>query len=131
MSDAPPNKPTNSPPLSPDLAAPAPRPTIPCPKCGTPVRDIARFCPRCHSTLRFQCPACAHEQRHGGICEECGVDFLKYISSIMAAKQAEADQYHEMIDRRSSLLKNVLLAPFNLGIPLIRSFFAPPPRPHK
>jgi hypothetical protein len=131
MSDAPPNKPPIPRPISPDFAASAPRPMIPCPKCGTQVRDIARFCTRCHSTLRFQCPACAHEQRHGGTCEECGVDFLKYISAVLAAKQAEADQYHELIERRSSLIKNVLLAPLTLGVPLIRSFFAPPTRPRK
>ena len=117
-------RPTDSPPKgSPDLGAPAPRAMIQCPKCGTSVRDIARFCTRCHATLRYQCPSCAHEQRHGGTCEKCGVDFMKYIAAVLAAKKAESDVIHERLERRSTLLKNVLMLPFNLGIPLIRSFF--------
>ena len=31
--------------------------TYKCPKCGTNARDVARFCPRCHTTLRFECPS--------------------------------------------------------------------------
>jgi hypothetical protein len=94
-----------------------------CPKCGAEVRDIARFCRRCHATLRYQCPSCKHEQRQGGTCEKCGVDFLKYITAVVAAKEAEADVIHDRLQRRSTLLKNVLLTPFNLGIPLLRSLF--------
>lgn len=94
-----------------------------CPKCGAEARDIARFCRRCHATLRYQCPSCKHEQRHGGTCEKCGVDFLKYISAVVAAKEAEADVIHDRLQRRSTLLKNVLLTPFTLGIPLIRGLF--------
>jgi len=124
MSERPPGNPAKgSPGLGHGLEAPAARATIPCPKCGTAVRDIARFCTRCHATLRYQCPSCAHEQRHGGTCEKCGVDFLKYIASVLAAKKAEADVIHERLERRSTLLKNVLTVPFTLGIPLIRSFF--------
>jgi hypothetical protein len=94
-----------------------------CPKCSTEARDVSRFCQRCHATLRYQCPACNHEQRHGGKCEKCGVDFLKYISSVVASKQGEADLAHDRLERRSNLLKNILLFPFTLGIPLIRQFF--------
>jgi hypothetical protein len=94
-----------------------------CPKCGGQARDIARFCPRCHATLRYQCPACSHEQRHGGNCEKCGIDFLKYIGAIMAQKKAEADVTHERLERRSTLMRNIFLTPFTLGIPLIRDFF--------
>jgi NMD protein affecting ribosome stability and mRNA decay len=97
------------------------RPMMQCPKCGTQVRDIARFCIRCHATLRFQCPSCANEQLHGGTCEKCGVNFLKYIGAILAAKKAEADQFHDRLEQRSTLLKNMLWVPFTLGIPLIRS----------
>src|SRR5580658_1904351 len=96
-----------------------------CPKCGSDARDIARFCPRCHNTLRFQCPSCAHEQRHGGICEKCGVDFLKFITAMLAQKQAEADMIHERLERRTSLIKHLLWTPFTAGIPLIKYFFAP------
>src|SRR5450755_2083253 len=52
--------------------------TFKCPKCGTDARDIARFCPRCHATLRFECPSCGNTQRAGGKCEKCGIDFVKY-----------------------------------------------------
>jgi hypothetical protein len=91
-----------------------------CPKCGSDARDIARFCPRCHATLRYQCPSCKNEQRHGGTCDKCGVDFLKYISAVVAAKQAEADTTRERLEQSSSLMKNLLLTPFTLGIPLLR-----------
>ncbi len=92
-----------------------------CPKCGAEVRDINRFCRRCHATLRYECPSCHHEQRHGGICEKCGVDFLKYISAVVAAKKNEADAAHQRLEQRSNLMKNLLFIPFTLGIPLIRS----------
>ncbi|HKV03483.1 MAG TPA: zinc ribbon domain-containing protein [Candidatus Acidoferrales bacterium] len=94
-----------------------------CPKCGTEARDVARFCQRCHATLRYTCPSCNHEQRQGGKCERCGVDFLKYIGAVVAAKQGEADLIHDQIEQRSTLMKNVLMTPFNLGIPLLRSLF--------
>ncbi len=85
---------------------------------------MARFCPRCHATLRYQCPSCKHEQRQGGQCEKCGVDFLKYIVAVMRTKKDEAELAHEQLERRSSLLKNILLMPFNLGIPLIRDLIS-------
>ena len=94
-----------------------------CPKCKAEARDIARFCPRCHATLRYTCPSCRHEQRQGGTCEKCGVDFLKYITAVVAAKQAEADVVHERLEQRSAFLKNVLLMPFNMGIPLLKQLF--------
>lgn len=95
-----------------------------CPKCGAEVRDIARFCRRCHATLRYACPACKHEQRHGGTCDKCGIDFLKYITAVVANKQAESDALQERQERRSTLLKNLVTVPFNLGIPLLKSLFA-------
>ncbi|MGA8220058.1 MAG: zinc-ribbon domain-containing protein [Candidatus Acidiferrales bacterium] len=120
MTDVLPDKPRKT---STDPGTAAPRPMIKCPKCSTEVRDVARFCTRCHTTLRFQCPSCAHEQRHGGTCEKCGIDFLKYIAATVAAKKIEADQFHDRLERRSTLLKNILYVPFTLGIPLIRMFF--------
>lgn len=117
MSSMGPNKPGAG---AADLNVTGARPMVKCPKCGTEVRDIAKFCTRCHATLRFQCPSCNHEQRHGGTCEKCGIDFLKYIGAIVAAKKTEADQIHERIEQRSTLMKNILWTPFTLGIPLIR-----------
>jgi hypothetical protein len=69
------------------------------------------------------CPACKHEQRQGGNCEKCGVDFLKYITAMMSAKKSEADAEHEHLERRSRLMRNVMLTPFTLGIPLLRDLF--------
>jgi len=94
-----------------------------CPKCKAEARDIARFCPRCHATLRFTCPSCKHEQRQGGTCEKCGVDFLKFITAVVTVKRDEADMVHDRIEQRSNLLKNLLLMPFNMGIPLIKQLF--------
>jgi hypothetical protein len=52
------------------------------------------------------------------------VNFLKYVTAVVSAKQAEADVIHERIERRSSLLTNILSLPFNAGIPLIRKLLA-------
>jgi hypothetical protein len=57
------------------------------------------------------------------------VDFLKYITAVVAAKKAETDLEHERIDQRSSLLKNLMLFPFTLGIPLLRDLFVGRKRP--
>jgi hypothetical protein len=85
---------------------------------------VARFCRKCHTTLRYECPACKHEQRQGGTCEKCGVNFLKYITGMVANKQIGPDPVYERQERRSTLLKNLLYVPFNLGIPLLRNLFA-------
>lgn len=85
---------------------------------------MARFCQRCHMTLRFTCPACKHEQRQGGKCEKCGVDFLKYITSVVAVQKGQADLEHDRLEERSNLLKNILLTPFTMGIPLIRQLIS-------
>jgi hypothetical protein len=74
-------------------------------------------------TLRYECPACKNEQRHGGTCEKCGVDFLKYIAAVVSAKKSEADAEHERLEHRSRLMRNVILTPFTLGIPLLRDLF--------
>lgn len=91
-----------------------------CPKCGSEARDVARFCPRCHATLRFECPACHHEQRQGGTCEKCGVNFMKYITAVVAVKQGESDLMREKNQQRSSLIKSLLLLPFDMGWSFVR-----------
>jgi hypothetical protein len=97
---------------------------IHCPRCKTEVRDTARFCRRCHATLRYECPACKYEQRQGGTCEKCGVDFLKYITAMVSAKKVERDTERERLEARSALVKNVAYIPLTLGIPLIRRWLA-------
>lgn len=98
---------------------------IKCPKCSADAREVARFCPRCHATLRFECPACKHEQRKGGVCEKCGVNFEKYITAVVAAKKVEVDQVHERIERRTGIIKQVFLLPITGGLSLIKYFFRP------
>ena len=85
---------------------------------------MARFCQRCHMTLRYECPACHHEQRAGGTCEKCGVNFVKYLSAMISAKRVERDAERDRFERRSSLVKNILYIPLTLGIPLLRNLFA-------
>jgi hypothetical protein len=96
-----------------------------CPKCSTQNRDVARFCTRCHTTLRFKCPACEHEQRRGGVCEKCGVDFVKYATMLIVQRQSEHDLEHERLERRSGLLKSLVWAPLSGGISVFRYFFLP------
>src|ERR1700722_12009860 len=97
--------------------------TVKCPKCGTDVREVARFCQRCHHTMRYECPSCHNQQRTGGKCEKCGIDFLKYIGAVVTQKQTEADAIHERLEQRSTLMKNILWLPFTLGYPIIRDYF--------
>jgi len=94
-----------------------------CAKCGSEAPDAAKFCPRCHTTLSFECPSCWHKQQHGGTCDQCGVDFVKYASALIFAKKVEADAAHERLGSRSTLLKHLLLLPLTGGLPLIRHFF--------
>ena len=104
-------------------AQPIPQRMIKCPKCASDAREVARFCPRCHATLRYECPACKHEQRKGGSCEKCGVDFVKYIGAVVAGKKAQTDQVHDRIEQRTNMIKHVLLLPVTGGLSLFRYFF--------
>jgi hypothetical protein len=104
-------------------AAPAPQTTIPCPKCGAAVREVARFCQRCHMTMRFECPSCGNKQRTGVKCEKCGINFVKYIGAVVAAKQAEVDVIEAKLDRRSAFLKNLVALPLTGGIALVKQLF--------
>jgi hypothetical protein len=102
---------------------PAAQRTLKCPKCGTEVREVARFCQRCHHTMRYECPSCHHEQRTGGKCEKCGIDFLKYIGAVMTQKQVESEAARDRSEKRSTLMKNLLWLPFTMGFPIIRDYF--------
>jgi hypothetical protein len=104
-------------------APPAPQATTPCPKCGAAVRQVARFCQRCHMTMRFDCPSCGNKQRTGVKCEKCGINFVKYIGAVVAAKQAEEDTIEAKLDRRSALLKNILAIPLTGGLSLVKQLF--------
>ena len=100
-----------------------PRPTIKCPKCGADAREVARFCPRCHMTLRYTCPSCGNEQRHGGTCDKCGVDFIKYLGAVVSGKKAQSDAIHDRLQSRSNLVVNLLLIPITGGAHLFKYLF--------
>ena len=63
--------------------------------------------------MRFECPACRHSQRTGGKCEKCGVDFIKYIGAVVAAKKPEADAIQDKFEQRSTFMKNLVVCPFH------------------
>jgi zinc ribbon protein len=111
-----------APPVAP-AATSAQQRIMKCPKCGTDVREVTRFCQRCHHTMRYECPSCHNQQRTGGKCEKCGIDFLKYIGAVVTQKQAEADAIHDRLEQRTTLMKNILWLPFTLGYPIIRDYF--------
>src|SRR5271168_3353835 len=102
---------------------PAPQATIPCPKCGAAVREVARFCQRCHMTMRFDCPSCGNKQRTGVKCEKCGINFVKYIGAVVAAKQPEQDTLEAKMERRSAFLKNIFAIPLTGGLKLFKQLF--------
>ncbi len=94
-----------------------------CPKCGTEAGDSNRFCTRCHATLRFECPACRHGQLQGGSCDKCGVDFMKYLSSMITIKKVESENEHARNQRRSWFIKQILYFPITGGLHLLKDLF--------
>ncbi|MBI3894499.1 MAG: zinc ribbon domain-containing protein [Acidobacteria bacterium] len=66
-----------------------------CSKCGQENRDAIQFCVRCHTPLRYTCPSCKHIQDHGGHCDQCGLDFMKYGMTMVFQAQTQARQERE------------------------------------
>jgi predicted amidophosphoribosyltransferase len=95
-----------------------------CPKCQQENSDTAQFCSRCHMTLRFVCPTCHNIQRHGGTCDKCGLDFMKYAVTLQYEMQAKADKERAKLRTRSSILKQILLLPVTGGFSLLKFFRA-------
>ena len=93
-----------------------------CPKCNQSNRDGLQFCVRCHTPLRYTCPACAHVQPHGGTCDACGIDFLKYGMTRLAAMQSELELARTRTRSRAALVKSIVLAPFTVGFSLFSYF---------
>lgn len=94
-----------------------------CPKCKSENSDAAQFCTRCHATLHFICPSCRHSQEHGGVCDQCGVDFAKYAAMLVAQEQIEVDKQHARVRERTGLWKQLLLLPITGGFSLLKYFF--------
>jgi predicted amidophosphoribosyltransferase len=87
------------------------------------VREVARFCQRCHMTMRFDCPSCGNKQRTGVKCEKCGINFVKYIGAVVAAKKPEEDALEAKLERRSAFLKNIFAIPLTGGLKLFKQLF--------
>ena len=90
-----------------------------CVKCGQENLKSIEFCVKCHYPLRFTCPACKHEQPHGGQCEKCGADFEKYVAMMLMQAESQTRQQRETSQNRHSTLKQVLLTIFTGGLYLL------------
>ena len=100
--------------------------SVRCSKCEQPNPETAQYCVRCHTPLRFTCPSCKHVQDHGGKCDQCGLDFMKYAMTLVFQAQTNAQLSREKKLKRSSILKQILLLPLTGGLSLLgylRSIF--------
>ncbi len=95
-----------------------------CPKCQSENPETAQFCLRCHTPVRFICPACHQAQDHGGKCDKCGTDFAKYATMMVFQNATQVKQEREKAVERSGMLKQLLLLPLTGGIGLIRYLLA-------
>ncbi len=93
-----------------------------CPKCHRANPDSAQFCVRCHTPLRYVCPSCRHVQLQGGKCEQCGVDFAKYLAMMQFQMESQAQQNRERAKTRSEVFKQALLLPVTGGFSLLKYF---------
>jgi Double zinc ribbon len=93
-----------------------------CPKCQTENPETLQYCRRCHNPLRYICPACKHVQDHGGKCDACGVDFMKYAMTLHFQMKKESDQKRERLKTRSSIIKQIILLPITGGFSLLKFF---------
>lgn len=91
-----------------------------CSKCQHDNPDSAQYCLRCHTPLRYVCPACRHVQRHGGQCDACGVDFMKYAMTLEFQMKQQGKQERERFRTRTSILKQTLLLPLTGGLSLLK-----------
>ena len=90
-----------------------------CPKCGRENSATVQFCVGCHAPLRYTCPACQHIQDHGGQCDQCGVDFVKYAAMMVFQAQTQAQKQREKSRTKNSIIKQVLLLPITGGLSLL------------
>ena len=90
-----------------------------CIKCGQENLKAIEFCVRCHQPLRYTCPACKHEQDHGGQCDKCGADFAKFAAMMVYQAQLQAQQSRETKRSRHSLAREIFLAIITGGLSLL------------
>jgi hypothetical protein len=90
-----------------------------CPKCRHQNPETALYCLRCHTPVRYVCPACKHMQEVGGKCEKCDVDFAKYAMMLQFKMQSQAQQNRQRSKTRTSIIKQILLLPITGGLSLL------------
>ena len=91
-----------------------------CAKCGHDNPDSIQFCVRCHAPTLFTCPACKHTQKHGGNCDQCGVDFLKYAMMLVFQGRTESQQKRFRRKGKGEIIKQILLFPITGGWSLLK-----------
>ena len=89
----------------------------PCPKCGQENLETVRFCTRCHTLLRYACPACHHLQPHGGKCDACGVNFVEYETAQLrlARERAQAAAAPRVSQATRGTVMGVILLVLAIG----------------
>lgn len=95
-----------------------------CPKCHRENPQEAQFCTRCHTPLRFTCPACRHVQDHGGKCDQCGVDFAKYAAMLLFQATEGAQVKRRRAQRKASIAWQIFLVPLTGGLSLLKYLLA-------
>lgn len=91
-----------------------------CAKCGHDNPDTNQFCSQCHAPARFTCPACKHTQDHGGRCDQCGVDFVKYAMMLVFQGQTSTQQARLRRKGRGEIIRQILLLPITGGWSLLK-----------
>jgi hypothetical protein len=89
-----------------------------CPKCKTENSETVIYCVRCHTPLKYTCPACKHVQLQGGKCEKCGVDFAKYAAMLVFQAKDMAQEERASDGWSPPLWAHVIFFPIPLLIQL-------------
>ncbi|HTS68462.1 MAG TPA: zinc ribbon domain-containing protein [Terriglobia bacterium] len=90
-----------------------------CPKCKTENTEQVVYCVRCHTPLKYTCPACKHVQLQGGQCEKCGVDFAKYAAMLIFQAQEASQQKRKRTGWRPPIWVHIVFFPFPAIIQLV------------
>jgi hypothetical protein len=91
-----------------------------CPKCRLENAESVTYCVRCHTPLKYTCPACRHVQSLGGSCEKCGVDFAKYAAMLVFRARDEASARRGHATTQAAVWQQVFLLPITGGFSLVK-----------
>jgi predicted RNA-binding Zn-ribbon protein involved in translation (DUF1610 family) len=96
--------------------------TYVCSKCGHVNPASADFCIQCHNTLVYRCPKCWHAQRHGGDCDNCGINIAVFVEAALERTMEEEDRlWWAKFWAYAGTLLQILLIPFAGPIGMLRS----------